>query len=221
MELYPRAYLCISCERRFYKEEAKFVYKRNCLCPECVESLEMYNKEAIHGAAPNMEYYVPAFVYSENFRNLFLKFKFSGDTAFGHLLAMVAAEHLKDNPYLKKFDFIIPVPISKKRLMERGFNQTDIMLKYIARAVDVPIMRCLRRKKHSTPQSNHRRFRSRTRNVRNSYECDMTFYGDRLILFDDIYTSGSTMYECAKLLLENGADEIIGIACAHSCDIYK
>lgn len=221
MTLYKRTYLCISCERRFYAEDVKYVYKRNCVCPKCVAVLEMYDEAAMHYASPNMEYYAPVFVYSKEFRNLFLKFKFQGYTAYGHLLAEIAAEHISKNPYFDEYDYIIPVPISKRRKTERGFNQSELMLEHIARAMNKPILKCLRRIKHSTPQSKYRRFRLRTRNVKDAYECDLNFNGENLIIFDDIYTSGSTMYECAKILKTYGAGKITGITCAHSYGTYK
>lgn len=221
MSLYAQSYLCINCHRRFYKDDVKHIYKRNCVCPNCVNILKMYDEAAMHYAGPNIEYYTPAFVYSQEFRSLFLKFKFQGYTAYGHLLADIAAEHIKKNPNFDEYSYIIPVPISIWRRIERGFNQSELMLEHIANAMDKPVLKCLKRIKHSTPQSKYRRFRSRTRNVKNAYSCNLDFNGDNLILFDDVYTSGSTMYECAKILKKHGAGKITGIACAHSCEIYK
>ncbi len=216
MSIFRCAYLCINCERRFYEEEAKYIYKRNCICNKCADSYKMYREDATHYAGPNMEYYTPAFVYSKEFKKSFLKFKFQGYTSYGHLLAELAADHIKNNPYFKDYDYIIPVPISKFRLRERGFNQSELMVEHIAKAINKPILSCLKRIKHSTPQSKYRRFRMRARNVKNAYECSLKFDGENLILFDDVYTSGSTMYECAKVLKTQGAGNITGIACAHS-----
>ncbi len=221
MELIRKSYLCIKCHRRFHSEEARFVYKRNCLCEDCAESFSMYCDEAAHYAAPNMEYYAPAFVYTKEFRNLFLKFKFNGYKAYGHLLAMATAEHLKKSPNFANFDYIIPLPISKTRRTERGFNQSELMVPYVAEVINTPILDCLKKIKDTKPQSRFRRFRDRSKNIRDAYECNCTFNGERLILFDDVFTSGSTMYECAKVLKNCGAGEIVGISCAHSCEVIR
>ncbi len=221
MFLYKRAYLCINCERRFYKEEAKYVHKRNCICNKCVDSYKIYRVDATHYAGPNMEFYAPAFEYSNAFRKSFLKFKFQSYTSYGHLLAELTADHIKKNPYFDEYQYIIPVPISKYRMNERGFNQSELMVKYIAKAINRPIIHCLSRIKHSTPQSKFRRFRMRAANVKDAYDCNRQFNGENLILFDDVYTSGSTMHECAKILKMRGAGKITGIACAHSYYVYN
>ena len=221
MELIPKSYLCIKCNRRFREDETKFIYKRNCLCEDCVKSFSMYCDEAAHYAAPNMEYYAPAFVYTKEFRNLFLKFKFQGFKAYGHLLAMATAEHLKKSPNFNNFDYIIPMPISGIRRRERGFNQSELMIPYIADVINTPILNCLRKVKNTKPQSRFRRLRERFNNIKGVYECDYTFNGEKLILFDDVFTSGSTMYECAKVLKESGAGEIVGISCAHSSEVIR
>ncbi len=221
MELIPKTYLCIKCKRRFRSDEAKFIYKRSCMCEDCVKSFRMYCDKAAHYAAPNMEYYAPAFVYTKEFRKLFLAFKFHGYKAYGHLLAMATAEHLKKSPNFDNFDYIIPVPISKTRRTERGFNQSELMVPYVSDVINTPILDCIVKIKNTKPQSRFKRVRERSKNIRGVYECNYTFNGERLILFDDVFTSGSTMYECAKVLKSCGAGEIVGISCAHSCEAIR
>ncbi len=219
MALFTPSYLCINCERRFYKEETAFYYKRNCICKECTNVFKTFNESATHYAGTNMEFYAPAFIYSQEYRKLFLRFKFYNSTAYGHLLGMMVAEHIKKNPYFEDYSYIIPVPISKIRHTERGFNQSEIMLKYVSEALKKPTIKCLKRIKNSTPQSKFRRYSQRRENVKDSYECHMQFNGENLIIFDDVYTSGGTMYECAKVLKECGAGNVAGIACAHSLGV--
>ncbi len=216
MFLLKRAYLCINCEKRFYEEEAKYIHKRNCICKECAESYKMYREDSTHYAGPNMEFYAPAFVYSKEFKKSFLKFKFQGYTSYGHILARLAADQVKQNPYFDDYKCLIPVPISKYRMNQRGFNQSELMVKYIAEAMNKPVYNCLRRIRHSTEQSKFPRLHLRIHNVRDAYNCEYEFKGENVILFDDVYTSGSTMYECAKVLKKQGAGKIAGIACAHS-----
>lgn len=221
MCIIKRAYLCINCEKRFYEEEARYYYKRNCICNKCADSYKMYREDSTHYAGPNMEFYAPAFVYSNEFKKSFLKFKFQGYKTYGHILAELAADRIRENPYFDDYDRIIPVPISKYRMNERGFNQSEIMLEHIAKAMNKPIFHCLIRIKHSTPQSKFQRFRLRAKNVKDAYDCTHQFNGENLILFDDVYTSGSTMYECAKILKKQGAGKIAGISCAHSYYVYN
>lgn len=114
------------------------------------------------------------------------------------------------------YDIIGPVPIHKKRMVERGYNQSELIAREIAKNIDnLRYEKILRKTKNNKRQSELKK-EDRLENVKNVYEIQnkQIIQGKRIILFDDIYTTGSTLNECSKVLKENGAKEILIIALA-------
>ena len=112
--------------------------------------------------------------------------------------------------FLKKYDIIIPVPISKQRNKNRGYNQSLLLAKEISKELNIEcIDKCLIKIKNILPQSSLKK-EERIRNVKNVYSIKNTqnISGKKILLIDDIYTTGSTVIECSRILAENGAKDI-------------
>ena len=110
---------------------------------------------------------------------------------------------------LKKYDIILIVPISKKRLKERGYNQTELIAKEIAKITKIKIEKnVLLKIKNTLPQSTLNR-EEREKNVKGVYAARRIdkIKGKRILIIDDIYTTGNTVNECAKTLIEKGIDK--------------
>jgi ComF family protein len=108
-------------------------------------------------------------------------------------------------------DLIVPVPLHPKRLRERGFNQSGVLAGELARKIKVPVSFDVIRRKHQTlPQTRLKRA-ERLKNVKGAFEiCDVdTVRGRRVLLVDDVYTTGTTLSECARILKsKGGASEV-------------
>ena len=89
------------------------------------------------------------------------------------------------------------------------------MVEYVSEALKIPINRALIREKHSLPQSKVGR-KQRKINVRDAFSCSCEFNGENIIIFDDVYTTGSTVSECAKVLRDAGAGSVCAIAGGHN-----
>lgn len=163
------------------------------------------------------QYLLAPFEYEGLYRNIFIDFKFHGKHAAGHLIGMMLEEYFKDMVICGDFDFIVSVPLSKRRLMERGYNQADIMAEYVSRALKIPINNVLERIKHTEAQS-QLRGRSRYENVKGVFKTDCDLTGMNILLFDDVFTTGSTVNECAKMLKMAGAENVVAICGAY---VYK
>ena len=100
------------------------------------------------------------------------------------------------------FDAVVPVPLSKERLAQRGFNQAELIAKQVAKAFGVPCISSALVRKRDTKQQALLRRSERSKNIRGAFAlCDTkATQGLRLLLVDDIYTSGATMGEAAKVL---------------------
>ncbi len=117
---------------------------------------------------------------------------------------------------IKSYDIIIPVPIHKKRKNERGYNQSELIAKEIAKNVkEINYQNPLKKTKNNERQSELKKD-ERKQNVKNVYEIQKAqiIQDNRIILFDDIYTTGSTADECAKILKENNARDILVLTLA-------
>ncbi len=116
------------------------------------------------------------------------------------------------------FDLLIPVPLHTKRLRERGFNQALLLVKELSRKTQIPYAkRLLRKIKPTTPQV-HLSGREREREVKGSFHVSrpQEIQGRSILLIDDVYTTGATVNECAKVLLNAGAERVDVLTLAHA-----
>ena len=111
--------------------------------------------------------------------------------------------------------YIIPVPLHKRRLRWRGFNQAEEIAKILSKKLNIPmLLNRLSRKKYSKPQVKMDSQKRKT-NISGCFQhAGGHLDGKNIILIDDVVTSGSTLNECAKVLKEKGAKEVWGICVA-------
>jgi ComF family protein len=116
---------------------------------------------------------------------------------FGHELARIATP--------LRPDLILPVPLAAPRLAERGFNQALEIARPLARSLDVPLeISHIHRRRDTTPQAGLP-WKERAKNIRHAFECQLDLTGKRLLVVDDVMTTGATLDEVARLLKAHGA----------------
>lgn len=153
--------------------------------------------------------------YEGPVRDAILAFKFKaklgGLDAFGRLMAQTAAER-----YSGEFDAITWVPVSKKRLKKRGFDQARYLTASMCVDWHVAPLETLRKVTDNPPQSGLDDAAARRANVLGVYEAvsPEQFAGKRLLLVDDICTTGATLGECACVLKAAGAAEVLCLTLA-------
>jgi ComF family protein len=111
------------------------------------------------------------------------------------------------------FDAIVPVPLHWRRYQYRGFNQAIELAQPVAREFDLPIItRVLRRVRHTLPQVDLSP-EERVKNIEGAFVVrhPERIAGKRLLLVDDVYTTGATLNECARVLKRAGAAEVVGL----------
>lgn len=107
---------------------------------------------------------------------------------------------------LKKYDIILIVPISKKREKKRGYNQSELIAKEISKIISAKIEKQILYKiKNTKPQSTLNK-QQREENAKGAYIAKNTskIENKKILIIDDIYTTGNTVNECAKMLIEKG-----------------
>ncbi len=128
------------------------------------------------------------------------------------------AKRLK-NLFIKRFQnsafqdisLIIPVPLSKRRFFERGFNQAAVLAKILAKATDIKLdEQSLIRKIHTPMHRAAMDNKAREMSVKNAFEVKRPHLikDEKILLIDDVFTSGATVSNCAKILKEFGAEKV-------------
>lgn len=113
--------------------------------------------------------------------------------------------------FCKKYNMIIPVPLDKKRMRNRGYNQTYLIAKQLSNLLNIIIHnQVLYKAKNIKPQSTMNCKQERIDNIKGVFQIKKheIINGKAVIIFDDIFTTGSTANECAKILKENGAKKV-------------
>ena len=113
-------------------------------------------------------------------------------------------------------DGIIPVPLTLRGLRERGFNQSLLIAKIVSKNTKVPLfMDVLLKKKDTRPQIGLHA-KERISNLKNAFDVKGDISGLKLILIDDVMTTGATVAECSKVLMKAGAEEVIVLTLARA-----
>lgn len=145
--------------------------------------------------------------YKDEIRRSILSFKYDGRKELGKVFGFLMYEAFKENGTSLDFDCIVPVPISEKRFEARGYNQTELIALSLSGLSSIPVEKGLIRIKETLPQS-ELNYKERQTNVKDAFGTKHLFKGKRILLLDDIYTTGSTMRECRKALYNAGAEKV-------------
>lgn len=159
--------------------------------------------------------------YEETLLTAIHRFKYRGRTGIGDLLGGMMADFADALWDMTLFERILPVPLHKRRLRERGFNQAVILARALERRFGIPLdFTLLKRDRFTPPQVGLDR-KERSANVRGAFRVTHPerIAGRRLLLVDDVYTTGSTLSECARVLIKAGAEAVAVLTMARAvCD---
>ena len=147
--------------------------------------------------------------YKGNVRRSLHRFKFRQGRflaePYGKLMAMKA---LRED--LAEAELVTWVPISPIRKLIRGYDQDELLARVIARELELPCVQLLKKVRHNRPQSGISGYARRRANVLGVFRAENPerICGKRILLVDDILTTGATVSECARVLLTAGAEEV-------------
>jgi len=119
-------------------------------------------------------------------------------------LARVLAETAPQYLSMREWDGLVPVPLHWTRRWRRGFNQAQVLAKAVGREHGLPVLGWALRRVRATPLQ-HGDFEVRRRNVRDAFAVRRDLTARRLLLVDDVFTTGATANACAQALLKAGA----------------
>jgi len=159
-----------------------------------------------------------AFRFEGPVQELIHRFKYGKKVHLARPLGLLTAGFLSPFIEAEGADFIVPVPLHGRRLRERGFNQAQLLGRVLSREWRIPLsVDNLRRVRWTEPQIGLTAA-DRERNVRNAFQVARPerFRERRLLLVDDVYTTGSTAIECARTLKRAGAGEVLVVTAARA-----
>jgi ComF family protein len=156
---------------------------------------------------PYFDHVIAPFLYEFPATVLIQGLKYRGSLACARPLASGLAEALDEAAYP---DLVIPMPLARERLAERGFNQAMEISRRVATdfGLDISVDIC-RRTRESASQASLP-WKQRARNVRNAFACDVDLSGKSVAVVDDVLTTGATLNELALTLKRRGASEVTG-----------
>ncbi|MFV0439887.1 MAG: ComF family protein [Lachnospirales bacterium] len=209
---------CHICGSRFNHKK----YKR--LCPNCVsvilnnQNIERCKKCSkilnddnctfcgVYDVYDNLS----IFSYDGYLKSIYYDVKYSGNKHICKETAYLYEDYIKENmEFFKKFDYITSVPLHPKKLFKRGFNQSEVLAKEFSKMTQIPFCSFLIRSSHTKPQ-NKLSFKGRQDNVKSAFRYNNLYTNfnikdKNILIVDDIFTSGSTIKECGRILENRGA----------------
>jgi competence protein ComFC len=154
------------------------------------------------------------FVFDGIIRQAIHELKYRNLRALAPLLAGWLYDYLVANPL--PADVLVPVPLHRKRLRDRGYNQSALLAGGLGRLSGLPVVAdSLVRRRYAAPQARSASIGERQRNVAAAFTCpDGRFRGKQVLLIDDVSTSGATFNACAGVLKDSGAATVWGLVIA-------
>lgn len=155
--------------------------------------------------------------YRDGVRDGVHRYKFQSGRSHARLFGTLMAQCLQDR-WEEPVDLITWVPLSRKRLRERGYDQAGLLAQRVGEVTGLPVAAALEKSRNTKPQSRLGQDAIRRANVLGAYACrpEAELDGKRVVLVDDVVTSGATLAECAALLRAAGARSVTALTLARA-----
>ena len=221
----------------FLKNMLLFIFPRKCgmcetisgsyvcdMCKRKIENSKLYlNKVNDYSKNNNKHFNEHAYIFEYNsiIREKIIEYKFKNKPYLGKMFSEFLVKNEKMCRFFKKYDIIIPVPMTNKKIKERGYNQTEIIAKIISKNIpNIKIQKNILTKYKDNKIQSQLNKKQRQQNVQNVYKLNNgeIIKGKNILIFDDIYTTGATCNECAKTLEGAQPNKIGIITIAKDCD---
>lgn len=202
---------CAFC-RRLVKSD------KNLLCPACRANLP-YTED---GGAQHGDFFrlcISALYYEDTVRQALLRYKFQGSSGYAGTFGRLLADCIRAN-LRGQYDLISWVPLSRERLRERGYDQAMLLAQAAALELQDVAVSTLDKVRNAEKQSGVGSAEKRRANISGAYRVSDAelIQGRCILLIDDIVTTGATLSECARTLLEGGASQVVCATVARGRD---
>lgn len=197
---------CILCQRLLSREETDLCH----ICRTDTEDFTKANHKISFVAGWTALWY-----YRDKVRHSLLLYKFHNHRSFGPVYGKMLAMKLSEQPFCD-YDILTWVPVSRQRRWKRGYDQVELIARTIGQERSTPAVSVLHKVRNPEPQSRLSDVSQRKANVLGAFAVQdpKLVAGKRILLLDDIITTGATVSECARVLQTAGAQEVYCAAVA-------
>lgn len=179
-------------------------------CPRCAHLLE--GKEEVCGHCRGLKFVFDECAalgsYRGEIRQALHRFKYRGKKSLARPLGLLLSAKLSRMSWLSSVELLVPVPLSRQRLLKRGYNQAALLAAVVGKELNLPVKEVLERVKDTQSQTGLNRSQ-RKENLKGAFRCrEELREGCHILLLDDVFTSGATAQEAARVLKMAGAGRI-------------
>ena len=184
------------------------------LCHRCREDAPEFTRSKRNFQL--IAHWTAVWYYKGNVAKSIRRFKFYNRRGYAKFFARAIAMKLKEDPFEQDIDILTWVPISPVRRFQRGYDQSELLVKALGKELGMTPVRTLKKIRNTEPQSGIRNGAKRRANVFNAYRIvnGEALKGKRILLVDDVITTGATISECAKTIMVSGAECVYAVAVA-------
>ena len=207
-------YVCVLCNERKYIETAHMLSGKIGICHDCLNNIDKTSLSLPYNGTPSISYIMSPFEYTGSLRQAILDFKFKNHWAYAPLLADMMKEYLDSYSIWDEFDYIIPFPLHESRIKERGYNQSELLAVHVSEYLSIPMRTDMLFRIRATKRQSSLKRIDRVLNVKDAFDCKTDLSGKKILLFDDICTTGNTLQFCASALEDAGAQNICALTLA-------
>ncbi len=190
------------------------------ICTECAAKLPYTKGDSISQKFAHVKTCISPLYYEDAVRDAILRYKFWGMSVYARRFGLIIADCVENNLDCGDIDVISWVPLSRKRLRKRGYNQAQLLAETVSEKLGITCASTLKKIVDNPAQSGTKSSGERARNVKGVYAPDSTtdIAGKSVLLIDDVVTTGATLSECSKTLKEAGALYVYCAAAARHKD---
>ncbi len=209
---------CPSCQTKLTNEE-------NTVCSSCLSKIRradtvrlLREYERKFRAQNIISNFISLFVFEKDkeLQQVIHELKYSGKFSLGSFLGKLTAHELGSRISEWNIDLILPVPLHHLKRAERGYNQSDFIAKVIGSILNIPVKTNLLKRSRFTETQTALTIDERRKNVRGAFSIKRknNLSGKNILLLDDVITTGATISECGRLLLQNSAAKVYALSVA-------
>ena len=188
----------------------------NHICKACKDNIDIVNKEVFLDPSLVEECYYTS-IYDRFMKDIIKRYKFDDKSFLYKPLGSILLETVYEKNLDKKVDLIAFVPSHRRKEAIRGYNQSELLAKFISEELNIPLSRTLIKTNHTVDQHFLDR-EARKKNLKKAFKVKNTeeIEGRKILLIDDLITSGSTIEESARELIKNKAKAVFALALTSS-----
>lgn len=200
---------CPFCQRLLHDPRAP-------LCPDCQTSLPWLTGRAGERKVDFAQGCWSPLTYRAQVREAVQRYKFGPAPAYGRPFGLLMAQCARDQGL--EAELVTWAPLSRKRRRKRGFDQGELLARAVGECLELPVLPLLEKSRHTVPQSGLPDGTARRANALGAYSLlpGGRVEGRRVLLVDDVVTSGATLSECARLLYQGGAGQVLCLTLAQA-----